>query len=145
MPNASQTEDSIDQMFRGLMAMHTENVAKLARIAKNPLDPGAFLDEWNSAQSSPASFSLQVDRPALIQYILYAFTPAGVATLTIGQQSGVTRTIPIVSSSANNPGSIQCAMVVRPGDTISLAATGATALFVEVMGKVLSGTDWSLV
>lgn len=144
MPNVSQTPDKTDEMFRGLLDAHNKAIAMFALRNRSVIDPGSFLDEFSSGAGS-VSWQLQIDRPALIEQIIFAFTPVGAATLTIGPQSGTTRTIPIPSSTTNNPGFLDCAMVVRPGDIVTLNAGSATAVFLEIMGKCLTGTEWSVV
>lgn len=150
MPNLAQTPDKLEVMFQGLMSEHAKLISLLNPVPKRPIDPGAFLDEWISGVLSPVSFAFQIDRPALIKYILYAYTPVGAATLTIGPanatvQNSSIRSIPIASASTQNPGSFACAIKVNPGDVITLTAVGATSLFLEAMGVSLSGTDWSLI
>lgn len=111
-------------------------------VPRTPEDPGAYLDEYRSTPSSPGviTFQLQIDRPAVIYYILYSFSPLGAATLQIGD-----RMIPIPSTTVKPPDTFDVAMIVKPTDIITLTAVGATTMFIEVMGKILSGTEWSQV
>lgn len=145
MPNVSHTMDKTDEMFHGIMQAHQDLITKMHTMNKTPIDPGAFLDEYDSIAGSTLSFSLQVDRPALVQFILYSFTPVATATLTIGKASGKTRNIPIPATTTSVPGSIQCSMIIKPSEILTLNCPGATSMFLEVMGRVLSGTDWSQV
>lgn len=145
MPNASNTPDTLDMMFHGFMKAHQEMVSKMAMLNRTPHDPGAFLDEYLGAPGPTVSFQLQVDRPAFIEFILVAYTPIAAATLTIGPASGTPRVIPIPATTTSVPVPIPCAMVVKPSDTLTLTCAGATQTFLEVMGKVFSGTDWSQV
>lgn len=145
MPNLSNTPDKLDEMFHGLMQAHQKLISQMAQQTKIPLDAGAFLDEFLSTPGPTTTFQLQVDRPVLVQFILFGYTPIGAATLTIGPASGMTRTIPIPGTTTAIPGVLPCAMVVKPSDILTLTCTGATATFLEIMGKVFSGTDWSLV
>lgn len=145
MPSSSHTPDSLDMMFHGLMEAHNNLISKMSRPSKTPLDPGAFLDEYQSSSGPTASFSLQADRPCLVEHIIVAYTPVAAATLTIGPASGQIRTIPIPATTTGVPFTISCHMIVKPTDVITLNCPGATETFVEVMGKVFSGTDWSQV
>lgn len=110
-----------------------------------PEDPGAYVDEFRSsidAGSNPPSVTivLEADRPCVIYYVLYSFSPLGAATLQIGD-----RIIPIPSTTVKPPDTFDVAMIVYPKDVIKLSAAGATSMFLEIMGKVLSGTDWVVV
>ena len=111
-------------------------------VPRTPEDPGTYLDKFQSTPNAPGviSFQLNIDRPAVIYYILYSFSPLGAATLTIGD-----RVIPIPSTTVKPPDTFDVAMVVEPSDVFTLTAVGATSMFLEVMGKVLSGTEWSKV
>lgn len=148
MPSQSGHQTDLDAKFFGLMNAHEKLISQMRSliVPKQPLDAGAFLDEWQSASISPLIFVPQIDRPALVMFLMYSYAPTNVAaTLTIGQASGVTRTIPIPANNVTMPESLPVAMIIKPNDTITLASAGATALFVEIMGKILSGTDWSQV
>lgn len=143
----SGRQDTTDQQLMGLTSAIEKMNSQMRGliIPKTPIDAGAFLDEYLSSTSSPLTMQLQVDRPALVTQILYAINPVAAAVLTIGPASGTTRTIPIVNYGDNMIECLQVAMIVRPGDVITLTSVGATQLFVEIMGKILSGTDWSQV
>lgn len=144
MPNLSGSPDIFDQ-FIGLMAAHSEMIKKMESmiVPKAPIDQGAFLDEYISQPTSPLIWVPPIDRPALVTNILISFTPVAAATFSVGQTGGTTRTIPIPVSNATFPIPIACAMVIHPGDVFTVSVSGATAVFLEIMGKLLSGTDWS--
>jgi len=143
--SVSGQQDELSKYFMGLMsAIEKQNSMMRSMIVpKTPIDAGSFLDEYLSAASSPLIMQLGIDRPALVTHLLFAINPVGAATLTIGPASGTMRTIPIVNYGDNMIECLNVAMIVRPGDIITLTSAGATQLFVELMGKVLSGTDWA--
>lgn len=143
MPSLSHQSDSIEQTFLGMMQRHEDNIAQMMAliVKKTPIDDGAFLDEYKSNNASSISFNLQTDRHALVQQVLIsADTVTAGATLTIGD-----RVMPISASIAIFPLSLDTLMVVKPQESIVLNVPGATNVFVEIMGKILSGTDWSRV
>ena len=145
MPNQSGTRELSDELFQGIIDAHMKAVSQVFQRTRSVIDPGAILDEWQSEPAATATFTIGTDRPALIEHILYSYTPIGAATITIGQASGTNRNIPVPAAGTNNPGSIDCAMVVRPGDVVTLSAPGATSTFIEVMGHCLTGSEWSVV
>jgi hypothetical protein len=147
MPSQSGHQTDLDEKFFGLMrAIEKMNSQMRSMIVpKTPLDAGAFLDEWSSGVST-VTITPQIDRPALITNILYAMgTTAAGMSLTIGQASGNSRTIPIANNTTVAIHSLIVAMVIRPGDTITLNAASGSNCFLEIMGRVFSGTDWSQV
>lgn len=140
MSDAAYTNDKWEQMFRGMMQAHESQINSLkgALIPKNPIDPGTFVDKYMTGSLSPMTIGqLNIDRPALISTIIYAVNPLAAGTLQVGG-----RVIPFNSASPM-PVTLDCQMVVYPNDTVVLTCTGATALFVELMGQLLAGTDWS--
>lgn len=145
MSSPSHSQDKLDQYFNGLMQAHSDLITKLKGliVQKQPMDPGAFLDEYISGSTSPLVLTPQIDRPILVEYIIVSYTPLAAATLVIGKTGATNRTIPIVATTNNMPIDWQCAMVLLPGDSLTLTVGGATSLFLEIMGKSLSGTDWS--
>lgn len=143
MPSLSHETDNIERTFRGMMQRHEDNIAQMMSliVKKTPIDDGAFLDEYMSNNSSSVSLNLQTDRHALIQQVLIsADTVTAGATLSIGG-----RVIPISASITIFPLSLDTLMVVKPQELVVLNVPGASNVFVEIMGKILSGTDWSRV
>lgn len=146
MPNLSHTPDTFDE-YLGIIKTQHEFIEKMRGfiVPKTPIDPGTFLDAYISGASSPLTLTPNIDRPALVTNILFSYNPAALATLAIGPTSGTLRTITIPATNAEFPIPIVCAMIIKPGDSFTLTVAGATATYIEVMGKILSGTDWSQV
>lgn len=147
MPSQSHSQSSLDEKYNGLMQAHESLINQMRGmiVPKSPIEEGVFVDEWISSNSSPAQLTLQIDRPALITSILYAMDTTGAASLQIGPQSGTMRFIPLLNANLLMMDGIKVEMIVKPGDVFILTNAAAGKLFLEVMGKLLSGTNWSVI
>lgn len=148
MPNLSGTPDGIDAMFHKMMSSHEDLISKMRDLVynRNAIDSKAFLDEYDTSFTSTVTVTPQIDRPAVIQTIIYSYTPATApGFLTIGRTSGKFRNIPIVTGNTILPGIIVCKMVLNPGDVCTLTSANSTQTYLEIMGQVLSGTEWSTI
>jgi len=138
MANASNTPDKWDLMYQGFMQAHEHQINMMAGLVvpKTPIDPGAFFDESSSVSDATETFiNKQVDRPALINSIMVYLSAPG--TLTIGD-----RIIPM-GSGLTTISNID--MVVLPQHKVTLECPTSGAMFIELMGRVISGTNWSVV
>ncbi|MGH8397494.1 MAG: hypothetical protein ACRETA_04525 [Gammaproteobacteria bacterium] len=105
-------------------------------VKKKPVDDGTFLDEYAVATGDTiAKIYNGFDRPALVNSIIAYANAAG--SINIGAR---TMPIPAGLTVLEN-----IAMIVYPADIMSVVCATSGALFIEVMGKVLSGTEWSRV
>lgn len=121
------------------MTVH-ESISSAMRhliVPKRPLNDSVFVDQY-AVGVNLASFSLASDRPVLVEYILWAFNPVAAGTLTIGD-----RVLPISADANKNMTGLQVNQVLYPKDVITLNVASATSCFIEIMGRVIDGTEWS--
>lgn len=128
----------LDEKFLGIMDTWENyiNQMRFMVVPKEPIDKGAFLDEYNSATNdTTCSISPGFDRHALVKSII-AYT-SGSGTLSIGARS-----IPLAGGlTVIN----YIDMVVSPGSVIQVTGSISGPMYLEIMGNILSGTNWSRV
>lgn len=102
----------------------------------DPINPYIFLDEFTRGVNSGTSLVLQlnIDTPVLIQSWIVGFSGTS-ANLQMGD-----RQIPVTPSNVFATG---IAEILYKNDKVILTSGTSGPMYIEIMGKVLRGSEWN--